>query len=633
MTKSQIAAVWLGLMGCVVEDVETSEATEDLLGTVTTTSDCTAQKSTFITSTMRYGRITASTRAFEQCVEQALRAGVSVAGGGWAGNYRRCNGDPFYGEPLTTQLQAVLDVARSGYDVQINCSSPNGNASAGIGTYNQTSEALGFSTWLDAVVNQPRVGAWPTSQTAGIIWHEVMHQHGYTHGADDQANALVNCGYAGDPTWHFQVNTMPYIIGACMTGVLDESAAQCGDIDACPAGQVRLISSYGGRGCECVADPNGVTTRPGNAYLHVATASNTNTAAGVTVLDHPLLNGRSDALVQFTHVYNAPGQLGVYMGRREIAAYNPVNLRWQITSQGPMPVGTAYNIRVNRGVVHRTTAANVTQHITRIDHPLANGNPNVFLTVTPTGANLNPHAIGTWFDTTAGRWTIFNQDRSPMPLDATFTIEVETQTTRGLHGVHLVTTGNRSSHMTRLSNPFLDGRPNARLLVTPNWSRGMVYNTNQFGVWFDGSSWWIYNEGNGTSGNLMPLGAAFDIEILKDEVQRYIRVPESASSVDTGVDVAPLDRLHVHGTQRISPDFFGGNNGAGGTGVTSGWPFPLPTAGDFSLIGSFPDGLFPNGVDGWRNGPSSTQRLSLRVNDFWPGNGTGFFEATVRAFR
>lgn len=46
-------------------------------------------------------------------------------------------------------------------------------------------------------------GTW---NLAGTMWHEVMHTHGYHHGA--------SC--SGVIGYHFQRNTAPYIVGKCM---------------------------------------------------------------------------------------------------------------------------------------------------------------------------------------------------------------------------------------------------------------------------------------------------------------------------------------------------------------------------------------------------------------------------------
>jgi hypothetical protein len=648
--KVQGFVVSLSLLGgCMVDGVdepETSTTEEELLGAVNFGGDCNAQKTAFLGTVARYGRTVAVTRAFEQCVERTLISGTSAAGG----RYRQCNGEPFFGSAIATQVDMALDAARSGNDIMLNCTGGGGNASAYLGPYDRTdTETLNFSGWLDAVVGVPRSGAWPFSQAANIVWHEMMHQHGYDHGASYAsdpavvaAENAVHCGYAAsDTSYHYQANSMPYLIGNCTSAILDQSAATCGDIDSCGPGMVKLVTGLGAQSCECVADPNGVTTRPSNAFVHIA--QSWNSGSGMTTLSHPLLDGRSNAIVHIQHLYNAPGNVGTYLGHRSVPWYNFSTGRWVIQNQhgAQMPLGSAFIVRVGRGTVHRTSAANTSGHITTIDHPLANGNPSAILTVTPApyagawSGTVNDHAIGVWFDGGMQRWRIYNQDYVAMPLDSGFHVEVETPRNRGLHFTHVVTTANRSSHMTRVSSPFLDGNPNAMFLVTPNWRTG-VYNMNEFGVWFDGASWWIYNEANGTSGATMPMSAGFDIEILRTEVQRWIRVPENTFGVDTGIDIQPSDRLRIHGYSRIwSGWLLSPTVGAEGeNGLPQNSNFPLLTAPRFSLLGRLPtEGNFFVGRDLSRGGSSSTQRLTLRTNDDVPGNGSGFFEAEVRAFR
>jgi len=632
------------LASCAAEPVEpdTGQTSSDLLGTGDFGADCSAHQKDFLATAYLYGRVAVASRAFEQCVEQAARVGVPEAGGFWTGSYRQCNGDPFYGQPLDSQVQSVLDAARSGNDLFMNCSGGGGLASTSIGPYDRSdAESLSWSVWLNQVIDAPRSGAWPYSQAANSIWHEAMHQHGYTHGGNDQASAQPACGYAGDPTWDYQNNTMPYILGACVSAVLDASAGTCGPIDSCGPGKLKIVTGYGSSACECLADPRDIGTRSANAFTHVTTA--VNTSSGMTTLDHPLLNGRADAVVQFTHVYSPAGTTtAAFNGNRPIAFYNYSTGRWVIQNQhgAQMPLGTGFFVRVGHGAVHRTTVANTSWHITRIDHPLANSNPNALVTVSPTpyagafSGSVDDHPIGVYYDAGAQRWTIFNQDVAAMPSDSSFTVDVETQLNRGLHFVHLATTANSSAYLTRLSSPLLDGKPNVRFLVTPDWTRGPIYNANDYGVWYDGSSWWIYNESGSGPGATMLLGAAFHIEVLKDEVQRWMRVAESSTGLDTGFDVQPGDRLHVRGSGRIAAWLGAFTVGPEGESAPPYNPWFPMNANRFSLIGRFAsDGYFSIGRDLTRNGPSSTQRLTLRSNDDLPGDGSGFFEAEIRAFR
>lgn len=637
------------------EDV--AESQDELFGNASYGGDCSAGLKTFLDKIHFYGRVVAGSRAFEQCIDHSLRVATSSAYGGAFGEYRQCNGDPYYGYSADVQRERVLEASRSANDVFMYCTGGGGLASTNLGPYDtNNAETLWWSGWLTDVYNSlglPLCGPaqpapcrwapdpWPYSQAAGIVWHEAMHQHGYTHGANEQAPALTACGYSGDPTWHFQVNTMPYIVGDCMSDVIDRSGMACGNMESCGSGMLKVVTGYGASTCECVADPRNIGTRSSGAFTHIVTAANTSSAT--TTLDHPALNGNPSAKVQFTHVWNPPGGGTGYNGNRPIAWYNYATARWVIQNSNgvSLPIGTGFFVRAGRGNVHRTSAANVSGHITYLDHPLANGDPGAWVTASPTpyagaaGGNVNAHSIGVYYDPGVKKWTIYNQDFATMPLDSGFTFDVETPAHRGLHFVHTSAAGNISGHMTKLSSPFLDGNPNVRFLVTPDWTRGQVYDTHQFGVWYDGSRWWIYNENGPSSGAAMPSGVAFHIEVLKDEIQRWVKVPESTYGVDTGIDVLSTDRVRIHGSGSIwSGTWFSPNvPPEGETGYPFNGNFPL-NARIYSLIGRFTsDGYFYVGRDVVRGGPTSTQRLSVRTNDDWPGNGNGYFQAEVRVFR
>lgn len=242
---------------------EVATVAQPLLGPVQQADDCTPELQRFNEDLMVFGRTTASTRAFEQCIDKEVRA-----------RYRKCTGDPYHGSPVATQITQVIAASRSPAAVQIRCSGGSGNASTGLGWYGNPGEGFSWGGWFAAVhrqigrplcgpgqdpdIHNCRVAAmpWPYSQAAGIVWHEVMHTQGYTHGANDQANAKVACGYANDASWNFQQNTMPYLVGECVSEVIVRSATRCGNLQACPGGnQLRLVTSYDGDACACVNDP------------------------------------------------------------------------------------------------------------------------------------------------------------------------------------------------------------------------------------------------------------------------------------------------------------------------------------------------------------------------------------------
>ena len=78
--------------------------------------------------------------------------------------------------------------------------------------------------------------------------------------------------------------------------------------------------------------------------------------------------------------------------------------------------------------IHRATAANIGGHITTINHPHCNGDPNAILIVTqnwnPGGGigTYNAHPIAVYYAGSA--WNIFNQDFAAMPVNAAFNVMV-----------------------------------------------------------------------------------------------------------------------------------------------------------------------------------------------------------------
>jgi hypothetical protein len=74
---------------------------------------------------------------------------------------------------------------------------------------------------------------------------------------------------------------------------------------------------------------------------------------------------------------------------------------------------------------------------------------------------------------------------------------------------HTSSSTNISGHYTIISNPALDGNPNAIFFITHNWSGNDngVYNDHNTGVWYTGANWAIYNEDMAT----FPDSAVYDI--------------------------------------------------------------------------------------------------------------------------
>lgn len=101
--------------------------------------------------------------------------------------------------------------------------------------------------------------------------------------------------------------------------------------------------------------------------------------------------------------------------------------------------GTGVALEVNNGALrvtgavtpaflHTATVANIAGHITGLDHPLLNDQPDVMLFVTrvfggPGGGTVNiTSPIGVFYDGT--RWAIYREDGAPMPINTRFNVLV-----------------------------------------------------------------------------------------------------------------------------------------------------------------------------------------------------------------
>jgi hypothetical protein len=166
--------------------------------------------------------------------------------------------------------------------------------------------------------------------------------------------------------------------------------------------------------------------------------------------------------------------------------------------------------------VQTATAANTAGDSTMLDDPLLNNNPNAVISVT---ANWNPyggastgfdnHQVGVWYDSWEGRWGIFNEDGTSMPVGAAFNVD---GTSPFSPFVQTATPANTSGYISYLNAAGLNDNPSASLWVTQNWDpggQGGVYNPHAVGVWYNPwiGQWSVYNEDRSS----IPMGASFNI--------------------------------------------------------------------------------------------------------------------------
>jgi hypothetical protein len=238
-----------------------------LFGSVAYGSTCTDSLKDFQDEILFYGRVVARSQAYAQCVEAAVRNGVSgtpLQTSYTFGPYMVCQGgaagfDPYWNERYTVQIEKALNAAQSPNRLHINCSGGTGLASTAAsdiyGYGHSNIEKFSWSDWLMNVEDDRFTGGaapspWPTRSAVDTTWHEVMHSHGYRHGIRP-GQETADCGYTSNDGYDYQRNSMPYIVGRCMAYTIDRAEQVCNGIDSCPDGQLRLPNGHTSTTCSC----------------------------------------------------------------------------------------------------------------------------------------------------------------------------------------------------------------------------------------------------------------------------------------------------------------------------------------------------------------------------------------------
>ncbi len=179
---------------------------------------------------------------------------------------------------------------------------------------------------------------------------------------------------------------------------------------------------------------------------------------------------------------------------------------------------------------HISTSANTGGHITTLDHPLLNGQPDALI-FTMTVYNKNgtettgidyANNTGVWYN--GSKWTIFNQNtKLPMTQGLTFNILIAPTGNPNVFN-HLCTakntggSGGTFGNGSWIDNIATNNNPNALLLVTQNWKGN--YNDNTPVVSYGGGKWYISNtisSPNDLGVKLeknMPVGASFNVMVI-----------------------------------------------------------------------------------------------------------------------
>jgi hypothetical protein len=279
-------------------------------------------------------------------------------------------------------------------------------------------------------------------------------------------------------------------------------------------------------------------------FVHTATAANI--IGYYTTMDNTLLNSNPNALVFITPNYNPGGVGGLYDSRYNGVYYN--GNKWGVSNQdgGSISANLAFNVLTlvpNPAVfVHTSTAVNSEVNISNFDHALTNSNPNAVVFVTQrlnlaggVGGVPNNHAIGVYYEPGAKQWGVFNQDKVDMPLDAVFNVFVPNPDASVF--VHKTTADNTPTareYESIIDYPLTNGRPNAVLLITPNWNPGGVddaygvFDNHPIGVAYDTTAgkWKIVNQDLVA----MPVNASFNVLVRTAGTDVFVHTANAGNS-------------------------------------------------------------------------------------------------------
>lgn len=160
--------------------------------------------------------------------------------------------------------------------------------------------------------------------------------------------------------------------------------------------------------------------------------------------------------------------------------------------------------------VHTATAANTSGHVTYIDHPELNGQPDAPIVYVnnynpgSTGGIYNNNVSGLWYD--GSQWTIYNENLSDMVIGASFNIYIASDPNNVF--THVATPANSNLHETDMDNVLLNGNsPGPYLAFSHYYNPNSIYNTGNYGQYFSGSFRTLYDEGFTN----VPEGAGFKV--------------------------------------------------------------------------------------------------------------------------
>jgi hypothetical protein len=319
---------------------------------------------------------------------------------------------------------------------------------------------------------------------------------------------------------------------------------------------------------------NVLMPNPDSAHFsHEATP--TNTVLGSTRINHALANGNPDAILLVTQLAGTPDIPAVLNDHTIAVSYDELSERWAISNQDStgIPQGALFNVLIvnpgSEAFVHQTSPANIYNHATYIDHPLANNNPHAIPFVTQnqtpgegSPGTINDHEVAVLYVEATGQWAIVNQDGANMPPGAAFNVVIPDPDPRFL--VHEATAANTLFHSTYWSHDLTDEVLLALLFTTSNWNPGGslpgVYNDHPIAMRYSGAQWGIRNQ------DLEAIAEGADLNVLIPGADAgallHWAIWENTDGSSTYIDHAATN-VQADTLLFVTPNFSPGGNDTG----------------------------------------------------------------------
>lgn len=178
-------------------------------------------------------------------------------------------------------------------------------------------------------------------------------------------------------------------------------------------------------------------------FDHVASVANQGTSNSNTLLDHPLLNGENPGPIAILSNYYNPNN--VYNNNNYGFTFDTTLFNNRLIyneSFTPIPTNVGFKVMVipTGGLPgvntfgHLTSAANTSGPITTLDNEAINNNPDAAFVFShyfgafgaPSNNNINT-PVGAVYEPAIGRWQIYTENLSAMPLGVAFDIVIAEQ--------------------------------------------------------------------------------------------------------------------------------------------------------------------------------------------------------------